>query len=97
MERDLLGAGDPEALALLDGAHEGRSLDEGLVMPTFPADLSATSYEDLKAYFDLFGLTDFLYQRDREIIAFARPDLVASGTGSSSVAPVADIRAMNAV
>src|SRR5450759_5095923 len=28
------------------------------------------------------GLTDFLYQRDREIIAFARPDLAVSGTGS---------------
>jgi hypothetical protein len=37
------------------------------------------------------GLTDFLYQRDGEIIAFARPDLAVSGTGSSSVAPVADI------
>ncbi len=30
------------------------NLDEGPVMPTFPADLSATSYEDLKAYFDRF-------------------------------------------
>jgi hypothetical protein len=28
------------------------------------------------------GLTDILYQRDREIIAFARPDLAVSGTGS---------------
>jgi hypothetical protein len=43
------------------------------------------------------GLTDFLYQRDGEIIAFARPDLAVSGTGSSSVAQVADIQAMNAV
>jgi hypothetical protein len=43
------------------------------------------------------GLTDFLYQRDGEIIAFARPDLaVVAGTGSSSVAPAADIRAMSA-
>ena len=43
------------------------------------------------------GLTDFLYLRDGEIIAFARPDLAVSGTGSSSVAQVADIQAMNAV
>jgi hypothetical protein len=35
-------------------------------------------------------LTDILYQRDREFIAFVRPDLAASGMGSSSVAPVAD-------
>ena len=34
------------------------------------------------------GLTDFLYQRDGETIAFARSDLAVSGTGSSSVAPV---------
>jgi hypothetical protein len=27
----------------------------------------------------LAGLTDFLYQRDGEIIAFARPDLAVSG------------------
>ena len=31
-------------------------------------------------------LTDFMYQRDWEVIAFARPDLAVSGTGSSSVA-----------
>ena len=43
------------------------------------------------------GLTDFLYQRDGETIAFARPDLAVSGTGLSSVAPVVDIRAMSAV
>ena len=43
------------------------------------------------------GLTDFLYQRDGEIIAFALLDLAASGAGSSSVAQVADIQAMNAV
>src|SRR5450759_269849 len=42
------------------------------------------------------GLTDFLYQRDGEIIAFARPDLAVSGTGSSSVAPAVDSRAMSA-
>ena len=36
-------------------------------------------------------LMDFLYQRDKEIIAFARPDLAVAGTGSSSVAQVADI------
>ena len=30
------------------------NLDEGPVMPTFSADFSATSYKDLKAYFDLF-------------------------------------------
>jgi hypothetical protein len=29
----------------------------------------------------VIGLTDFLYQRDGEIIAFARPDLAVSGTG----------------
>jgi hypothetical protein len=40
------------------------------------------------------GLTDFLYQRDGEIIAFARPDLAVSGTGSSSMAQAVDIRAM---
>jgi len=33
------------------------------------------------------GLTDFLYQRDGEIIAFARPDLAVIGTGLSSAAP----------
>ena len=36
------------------------------------------------------GLTDFLYQRDGEIIAFARPDLAVAGTGLSSAAPVVD-------
>ena len=41
------------------------------------------------------GLTDFLYERDGEIIAFARPDLAVSGTDSSSAEPVVDIRAMN--
>ena len=34
------------------------------------------------------GLMDFLYQRDGEIIAFARPDLAVAGTGLSSAAPV---------
>jgi hypothetical protein len=43
------------------------------------------------------GLTGFLYQRDGEIIAFARPDLAVSGTGSLSVVPAVDIRAMSAV
>jgi hypothetical protein len=37
------------------------------------------------------GLTGFLYQRDGEIIASARSDLAVSGTGSSSVAPVAAV------
>ena len=36
------------------------------------------------------GLMDFLYQRDGEIIAFARPDLAVAGTGLSSAAPVID-------
>ena len=36
------------------------------------------------------GLTDFLYQRDGAIIAFARPDLAAAGSGLSSAAPVVD-------
>jgi hypothetical protein len=44
-----------------------------------------------------FGLTDFLYQRDGETIAFAQPDLAVSGTGSSSVAQVVDIQVMSAV
>jgi hypothetical protein len=45
----------------------------------------------------LLGLTDFLmYQRDGEIIAFARPDLAVAGTGLSAAAPVVDIRAMSA-
>ena len=44
----------------------------------------------------IYGLTAFLYQRDGEIIAFARPDLAVSGMGSLSVAPVVDIRAMSA-
>jgi hypothetical protein len=39
----------------------------------------------------LGGLTDFLNQRDREIIAFARPVLAVSGTGSSFVAQGADM------
>ena len=43
------------------------------------------------------GLTDFLYQRDGEIIAFAWPDLAVSGTGSWPVAQVAAIRAPSAV
>jgi hypothetical protein len=33
-------------------------------------------------------LTAFLYQRDGEIIAFARPDLAVSGTGSTRGVPV---------
>ena len=45
---------------------------------------------------DIPDLTDFLYQRDREIIAFARPDLAVTGTGLSSAAQVVDIRAMSA-
>jgi hypothetical protein len=45
---------------------------------------------------DFGGLTDFLYQRDREIIAFVQPDLAVSGTGSSSVVPVVDIPALSA-
>jgi hypothetical protein len=36
------------------------------------------------------GLTDFLYQRDGEIIAFARPDLAVAGSGLSSAVPVVD-------
>ena len=36
------------------------------------------------------GLTDFLYQRDGAIIAFARPDLAVTGLGLSSAAPVVD-------
>ena len=36
------------------------------------------------------GLTDFLYQRDGEIIASARPDLAVAGSGLSSAAPVVD-------
>jgi hypothetical protein len=42
------------------------------------------------------GLTDFLYQRDGKIIAFARPDLAVAGTGLSSAAPGVDIRAIHA-
>ncbi len=42
------------------------------------------------------GLTDFLYQRDGEIIAFARPDLAVAGTGLSSAAPAVGIETMNA-
>jgi ABC-type uncharacterized transport system fused permease/ATPase subunit len=44
----------------------------------------------------LIGLTNFLYQRDGEIIAFARLDLAVAGTGLSSAVPVVDIRAMSA-
>jgi hypothetical protein len=36
-------------------------------------------------------LTDILYQRDGEIIAFARPDPAVSGTGSLFVAQAVDI------
>jgi hypothetical protein len=36
------------------------------------------------------GPPDFLYQRDGEIIAFARPDLAVAGTSLSSAAPVVD-------
>ena len=45
----------------------------------------------------LIGLTAFLYQRDGEIIAFARPDPAVAATGPSSVAQVVDIRSMSAV
>ena len=31
-----------------------------------------------------------MYQRDRETIAFARPDLAVAGTGSLSAVPVVD-------
>jgi len=41
-------------------------------------------------------LTDFLYQCDREFIAFARPDPAVSGTGSLSAAQAVDNRAMSA-
>ena len=41
-------------------------------------------------------LTDILYQRDREFIAFVRPDLAVSGMGSSFAVRAADIRAMSA-
>ena len=34
------------------------------------------------------GLTDFLYQRDGEIIAFARPDLAVSGVVHSATMAV---------
>jgi hypothetical protein len=37
------------------------------------------------------GLTDSLYQRDREFIAFARRDSAAAGMVLSSAAPVGDI------
>ena len=43
------------------------------------------------------GLMDFLYQRDREIIALAPPDLVLTGSGGTPVARAAGIPAMNAV
>ena len=43
-----------------------------------------------------YGLTDILYQRDREFIAFVRPDLAVSGMGSSFAVRAADIRAMSA-
>ena len=41
-------------------------------------------------------LTDILYQRDRELIAFARPDLAVSGMGSSSVVREVYIPALSA-
>src|SRR5450631_4267647 len=41
-------------------------------------------------------LTTFLYQRDGEIIAFVRPDLAMSRTGSLSAAQAVDIRAKSA-
>ena len=42
-------------------------------------------------------LTDILYQRDWEIIAFEWPDLAVSGTDSLSVVRVVDIHVMSAV
>ena len=42
-------------------------------------------------------LTDILYQRDRETIAFVRSDLAVSGMGSWPVAQVAGIRAPSVV
>ena len=55
-------------------------------MPT----ITAVPKESINAF---IGLTDFLYQRDRETIAFSRSDLAVSGTGSSSVVQVVGIRA----
>jgi hypothetical protein len=43
------------------------------------------------------GLTAFLYQRDGEFIAFARPDLAVSGMGSLSAVQAVDIRALSVV
>jgi hypothetical protein len=48
-------------------------------------------------WFYVRGLTDFLYQRDREITALERPDLVVAGTGCTPVAQAINIRAMRAV
>lgn len=50
--------------------------------------------EDVLAMSDL---TDFLYQRHGETIAFVRPDLAVSGTGSLFVAQAVDTRAPSAV
>jgi hypothetical protein len=60
------------------------------------SDIDTAAVDSLKAL-NADGLTDFLYQRDGEIIAFARPDLAVAGTGSLSAVPVADIRVMSAV
>jgi hypothetical protein len=45
--------------------------------------------------FEKIDQTDFLNQRDREIIASARPELAVSGMDSSSVAQGVDISAMS--
>jgi hypothetical protein len=94
-------------VAGLLGSYE-RSLDFRMMRS---ADNSAENLRALSAMFPKFwrcksetgsildclvGLTDILYQRDEEIIAFARLDLAVAGTGLLSAAPVVDIRAMSA-
>ena len=56
-----------------------------------------TLTDDRRKSLRTIDLTDILYQRDRETIAFVRPDLAVSGTGSWPVAQVAGIRAPSAV
>jgi hypothetical protein len=56
-------------------------------------DVQDVPYEELRDFVDL---ADFLYQRDKEFIVFARPDLAVSGMGSSSEAPAVDTRALSA-
>ena len=99
-------AGIPHRTCGSFNKEKGRSWRSGTIRDTNPC-LRAGREEAGRFFFLVWGrlfspprhspsLTDILYQRDREFIAFARPDLAVSGMGSSFAAQAAEIRAMSA-